>query len=69
MATAGMGDVLTGVIAGLMAQGLDSADAAATGVCLHSLAADRIAERSGRIGLLATDLLPELRAILNERAN
>ncbi len=68
MATAGMGDVLTGVIAGLLAQGLDPMDAAATGACLHSFAADRVADRSGRIGLLATDLLPELRVILNERA-
>ena len=67
MASAGMGDVLTGVVAGLLAQGLAPADAARTGVCLHSLAADRAAERSGQHGLLATDLLPELRAILNDR--
>ncbi len=69
MATAGMGDVLTGVIAGLLAQGLDPMDAAAAGACLHSFAADRVADRSGRIGLLATDLLPELRTILNEHAH
>jgi ADP-dependent NAD(P)H-hydrate dehydratase / NAD(P)H-hydrate epimerase len=69
MATAGMGDVLTGVVAGLLAQGLDLRDAAVAGACLHSFAADRVAERHGRIGLLATDLLIELRAILNERAN
>jgi len=69
MATAGMGDVLTGVVAGLLAQGLGVWDAAVAGACLHSFAADRVAERNGRIGLLATDLLIELRAILNEPAN
>lgn len=67
MASAGMGDVLTGVIAGLAARGLRLADAAAAGVCLHSLAADRIVARRGASGLLASDLLPELVAILNER--
>ena len=66
MASAGMGDVLTGVIAGLLAQGLNASDAASAGVCLHSLAADRAASRDGMYGLLATDLLPELRAILND---
>ena len=66
MASAGMGDVLTGVIAGLLAQGLSPTDAATAGVCLHSFAADCAAERSGQRGLLATDVLPELRAILND---
>jgi len=66
MASAGMGDVLTGVIAGLLARGLSLADAAAAGVCLHSFAADRIVARRGAHGLLATDLLPELVAILND---
>ena len=69
MATAGMGDVLTGVVAGLMAQRLSATDAAGVGACLHSFAADRVAERHGCIGLLATDLMSELRGILNERAN
>jgi len=61
--------VLTGVVAGLMAQGLDAIDAADLGVCLHSFAADRACERSGRRGLLATDLIGEMRAILNDRAD
>lgn len=69
MATAGMGDVLTGVVAGLLAQGLAPDDAAAAGACLHSYAADRVADRHGHIGLLATDLMGELRAVLNERTN
>jgi NAD(P)H-hydrate epimerase len=51
-----------------MAQGLSAMDAAAAGACLHSFAADRVAECHGRIGLLATDLMSELRAILNETA-
>ena len=69
MASAGMGDVLTGVIASLLAQGLSTSDAASAGVCLHSFAADRAARRDGVHGLLATDLLPELRAILNDHAD
>ncbi len=68
MASAGMGDVLTGVIAGLTAQGLDPMTAATAGVCLHSLAGDRAADRLGMRGLLATDLLSELRVVLNDRA-
>jgi len=65
MATGGMGDVLTGVIASLIAQGLSLADAAREGVCLHSLAADCAAEDHGERGLLATDLLPWLRRLVN----
>ena len=48
MATGGMGDVLTGVIAGLMAQGIPSESAAALGVYLHGLSGDIAAERFGR---------------------
>ncbi|MCZ6855745.1 MAG: NAD(P)H-hydrate dehydratase [Gammaproteobacteria bacterium] len=58
MATAGMGDVLSGVIGGLLAQKLSEVDAAVLGVCLHGYAGDRAAERMGQRGLLATDLLP-----------
>ena len=57
MATGGMGDVLTGVIAGLMAQGIPSENAAALGVYLHGLAGDIVAERSGMPGLIASDVL------------
>jgi ADP-dependent NAD(P)H-hydrate dehydratase / NAD(P)H-hydrate epimerase len=66
MASAGMGDVLAGIVAGIVAQGVDAPTATRVGVCLHSYAADRVAARDGQRGLLATDLLPELRAILNE---
>ena len=64
MATAGMGDVLTGVIAGLRAQIPDSAAAARVGVLVHALAGDSAAQ-AGQRGLLASDLLAELRGWVN----
>ncbi len=64
MATAGMGDVLTGVIAGIAAQCHDLGMAAAAGTLAHAAAGDRAA-RAGQRGLLATDLLAELRACVN----
>ncbi|RMF94721.1 MAG: NAD(P)H-hydrate dehydratase [Gammaproteobacteria bacterium] len=65
MATAGMGDVLTGVIAGLLAQrGGEPLAAAAAGAWAHAVAGDRAA-LAGQRGLLASDLLAELRACLN----
>ncbi len=64
MATAGMGDVLSGVIGGLLAQGLCAADAAIVGVCLHSRAADLAAERGSERGLVATDLFETIVELL-----
>lgn len=64
MATAGMGDVLAGVIAGLSAQGLSPLDAANSGVYIHALAGDRAAEQGER-GMLAGDVLQELRGLVN----
>jgi NAD(P)H-hydrate epimerase len=64
MATAGMGDVLTGVIAALVGQGLSLPDAAILGVCLHGQAGDRAA-LAGERGLLARDLIGELRHVTN----
>ncbi len=66
MATAGMGDVLTGMIAGLRAQGAAPATAAVIGTCLHSLAADKAADVIGRRALLATDLLEPAAALLKQ---
>ncbi len=66
MASGGMGDVLTGVIAALIAQGLSLADAARLGVCLHAAAADRaVGQGQGERGLLASDLMPHLRKLVN----
>lgn len=64
MAAPGMGDVLTGIIAALLAQGLPAEEAAAIGVEVHARAGDRAAE-AGQRGLLATDLLAELRSVVN----
>ena len=64
MATAGSGDVLTGVIAGLMAQGLASADAAKLGAGIHATAGDRAAVQGER-GLMAGDLIERLRPLVN----
>jgi ADP-dependent NAD(P)H-hydrate dehydratase / NAD(P)H-hydrate epimerase len=65
MATAGMGDVLSGVIAGLAAQGIPLADAAKLGVCLHATAGDLAAKNGGERGMLATDLMIYLRQLAN----
>ncbi|NGX15503.1 NAD(P)H-hydrate dehydratase [Wenzhouxiangella sp. XN24] len=64
MASGGMGDVLTGIIAGLAAQLRDLERSASAGVLLHALAADDAA-RAGERGLLAGDLLGGLRAWVN----
>jgi len=65
MASGGMGDVLTGVIAGLIAQGLCPQEAARLGVCLHAEAGDHAAANGGERGLLASDLLRPLQHLVN----
>ena len=57
MATAGSGDVLTGVIAGLLAQGIGSLESAVLGVYMHGLAGDIAAARLGEMSVTATDIL------------
>ena len=64
MATGGMGDVLTGVIAALVAQRCAPGLAAAAGVYAHALAGDRAA-RGGQRGLIAGDVIAELRGCVN----
>ncbi|KJY72120.1 bifunctional ADP-dependent NAD(P)H-hydrate dehydratase/NAD(P)H-hydrate epimerase [Vibrio nigripulchritudo] len=66
MSTGGMGDVLSGVIGSLLGQKLNLLDAAKLGVWLHSNAADWCAREEGTIGLLASDLLPYLRKLINK---
>jgi NAD(P)H-hydrate epimerase len=68
MAVGGMGDLLTGVIAALRAQGLAASEAASVGALLHAAAGDRAAA-AGQRGLLPSDLLPALRHLANPEAN
>ncbi len=66
LASAGTGDVLTGVIAGLVAQGLSLFDAAACGVYLHGQAGEVVKREMGDAGMLASDLLPALPKVTME---
>ncbi|WP_251976872.1 NAD(P)H-hydrate dehydratase [Salinicola avicenniae] len=65
MASGGMGDALTGIIAGLMGQVESPAQAARTGVLIHALAADMAAGDGGERGLLASDLASYARRLAN----
>ena len=65
MATAGMGDVLTGLIAGIAAQGSDLWSAARAGVLVHARAGDAAADAAGERGLLASDLYGYVRSWIN----
>jgi NAD(P)H-hydrate epimerase len=66
MATAGSGDVLTGIIAGLLAQGLEPGVAAVVGAYLHGAAGDAAAATKGQHALLAGDLLEYLPGVLRD---
>ena len=65
MASAGMGDVLSGIIAGLHAQGLSLEDSLCCAACIHGEAADLAAQEAGQRGLIATDLMPFIRRLVN----
>jgi len=60
MATAGSGDVLTGVITALIGQGMSDFDAAVLGVYIHGLAGDIAAEKTGQVSLMTTDIIESL---------
>ncbi|HJT23934.1 MAG TPA: NAD(P)H-hydrate dehydratase, partial [bacterium] len=66
LATGGTGDVLSGIIGGLLAQRLAPFEAATAGVYLHGLAGERASRRLGPDGLLAGDLLPLLPRLLRQ---
>ena len=66
MATAGAGDVLTGVVAALLGQGLDPWDAACAAVCLHGAAGDEAAARFGERAVTADKLLDALSQVCRE---
>lgn len=65
MASGGTGDVLSGVIGAMLAQGLDAWAAALVGVVAHAAAGDRAAAQIGERGLIASDLIERLPAVLN----
>jgi len=64
LASAGTGDVLAGIVGGLMCQGLSPFEAAACGVYLHGAAGEAVSEEMGDAGMLASDLLPVLPKVI-----
>src|SRR5690554_1089226 len=67
MATAGMGDVLSGLVGALLAQRMAAPEAARLAVLVHALAGDRAAREQGELGILASDLVEHIRYYLNLR--
>jgi len=65
MAVGGMGDILTGIVASLRAQGLSAFDAACCGALLHAAAGDAAAQDGGERGLLPSDLFAHVRRLAN----
>ncbi len=65
MATAGMGDVLSGIVGALLGQGLSLEQSLSAAVCIHGEAADLCMQASGQRGMAATDLMPYLRELVN----
>lgn len=66
MSTAGMGDVLTGIIAAFIAQGMSTDDALLLGVHLHGAAGDALAQQGIAVGMTATELIDAARRVLNQ---
>jgi len=66
MASGGMGDVLTGIIAGIIAQGIMPGDAVETAAYIHGLAADILERKMGKIGFMASDVIQSLPLALEE---
>lgn len=66
MASGGMGDVLTGVIGGLLAQRVDPADACKLGVFVHGLSGDLVAAQNGEAGIIASDVANKLPEAIRE---
>jgi ADP-dependent NAD(P)H-hydrate dehydratase len=67
LATGGSGDVLAGIIGGLLARGASPLVATGWGVWLHGEAGRRVGERLGSIGFLARELLPEIPGLMDRR--
>ena len=64
MASGGQGDVLSGILGGLLAQGIPPEEALPFGVYIHGLAADRLVEKIGPAPCTATDVLEEIQTLL-----
>lgn len=69
MSSGGMGDVLSGIIGGLLAQGLDPVEACKLGVFVHGLAGDIVCEQNGEAGIIATDVANILPQAIREIPN
>jgi NAD(P)H-hydrate epimerase len=69
MATAGSGDVLTGIISALLAQCLEPLDSAAVGAYLHSKAGDEFAQNNSEISLTASDIINDLDKVMKAYEN
>src|ERR687894_1584914 len=68
LATSGSGDVLAGIVAGLLARGAPPAEAAIWGVALHGEAGNRLSRRVGPLGFLARELLDEIPGVMRDFA-
>ena len=66
MATAGSGDVLTGIISAVYASGASYKYAAALGVMIHGMAGDMAVEKRGRAGMLASDIIDGIQKVLGD---
>jgi NAD(P)H-hydrate epimerase len=66
MASAGMGDVLSGIIAAMLGQGLCGLEAAKTAVFIHALCAERYAEKQDQVGLIATDIIERIPVVIKQ---
>ena len=69
MATGGSGDVLSGILAGLVGQGMDIFEAAKLGVCMHGLAGKFAAVDKGRYSMIATDIVRSITKVLEGYEN
>ncbi len=69
LASAGTGDILSGMISGFIAQGVNNFDAAILGVYIHGLAGEMVKDKIGDAGMLASDLLPILPIIIKQLKN
>ena len=67
MAVGGMGDVLSGLLGALLAQRVPAAQAARYAVLVHAQAGDQLAQKVGEVGLMASEMAPVIRGVLNQR--